>query len=276
VNSIVNIQKLAVEEEKRIQAEYAHRMREIEDLMQSTTRVLSSLSNCTGFVLSPAVDVEKLRRIELIPVSENQVLAVLVSDTGLVRNRMIAVQHTPNEQTLRAVSGYLNERLAGLSFNDAEGRLLTELDRYHAEQSAREEFLNALSRNLFGAAPQADLYVEGASNILKFPEFQDYETMRHFAQLVDEKKTLGQVLNREINKQGLNVRIGIETSPELKNFSVVSSSYEMNGRLVGVLGILGPKRMEYERMMSIVNTVAQLVNRALEGQSPLLKDERHE
>jgi heat-inducible transcriptional repressor len=226
-------------------------------------------------VLSPSSEIEKLRRVELIPVSENQVLAVLVSDTGVVRNRMIPATHTPTDEALRSISGFLNERLAGLSFNDAESRLLSELDRYNVEQASREEFMRELSKNLFGVAPQADLYVEGASNILKFPEFQDYEAMRHFARLVDEKETLGQVLNTELNKKGLQVRIGLEKA-ELKNFSVVSSSYEMNGRLVGVLGILGPKRMEYERMMSIVNTVAQLVNRALEGQAPLLKDERHE
>ncbi len=275
VNSIVNIQQLAVEEERRIRDEYSHRMREINDLMQSTTRVLSSLSNCTGFVLSPAVDVEKLRRIELVPVSETQVLAVLVSDTGLVRNQMIQVAHTPNDETLRATSHFLNERLSGLKFDEAESRLLIELDRFNVEQSNREAFLRELSKGLFGPAPIADLYVEGASNILKFPEFQDYEAMSHFARLVDEKQTLGKVLNKEIKKQGLQVRIGLETSPELKNFSVVSSSYEMNGRLVGVLGILGPKRMEYERMMAIVNTVAQLVNRAL-GQKPMLEDDTHD
>lgn len=275
VNAIVNIQQLAVEEEKQIRDEYSHRMREINDLMQSTTRVLSSLSSCTGFVLSPAVDVEKLRRIELIPVSETQVLAVLVSDTGLVRNQMIQVAHTPNDETLRTTSQFLNERLSGLNFTEAESRLLIEMDRFNVEQNNREAFLRELSKGLFGPAPIADLYVEGASNILKFPEFQDYEAMSHFARLVDEKHTLGKVLNKEIKKQGLQVRIGLETSPELKNFSVVSSSYEMNGRLVGVLGILGPKRMEYERMMAIVNTVAQLVNRAL-GQNPMIKDDSHD
>lgn len=265
VDSIVNIQKLAADEEKRIREEYSHRMSEIEGLMQSTTRLLSNLSNCTGFALSPTVNVEKLRRIELIPVSDTQVLAVLVSETGLVRNRMIPVLHAPSEEALRNTSRFLNERLSGFSFNDAEGKLLAELDRYHAEQSVRDEFLRELSKNLFEGATQGDLYVEGASNILKFPEFQDYEAMRHFARLVDEKETLGNVLNKELNKKGLQVRIGLETSPELKNFSVVSSSYQINGRLVGVLGILGPKRMEYERMMAIVNTVAQLVNRALDG-----------
>jgi heat-inducible transcriptional repressor len=129
------------------------------------------------------------------------------------------------------------------------------------------EFLGEFSKYLFEGLAKTDLYVEGASNILKFPEFHDYETMRHFAELVDEKQALGEVLTRELKSQGLQVKIGIESSPELKNFSVVSSSYEINGRRVGVLGILGPKRMEYERMMSIVNTVAQLVNRML-GDKP--------
>ena len=96
--------------------------------------------------------------------------------------------------------------------------------------------------------------------------------MRTFAQLVDEKEALGEVLARGLTQEGLQVRIGAEL-PELKDFSVVSAGYRVNGRPVGVVGILGPKRMEYERMMSIVNTVAKLMNGYLEG-APRLENEK--
>jgi heat-inducible transcriptional repressor len=110
--------------------------------------------------------------------------------------------------------------------------------------------------------------------MLKFPEFRDYESMRNFAQLVDEKEALEQVLMRNLDHQGLQVWIGSEHAPELKDFSVVTSTYQVKGRQVGVLGILGPKRMEYERMMAIVDTVAKLMNRVLEGNRDFLEDRR--
>lgn len=273
VDSIANIQKLAVEEEQRIRTEYMRRRRELEDLMLSTTRVLSALSHCTGFVLPHKQTAEKLRRLELIPFNTEQVLAVLVSESGFVRNHMVAVEHAPDPDTLRKASNFLNERLAGLEFPEAQTRLSSELARFEHEMEEQHALLTTLGRELFGAETNRDLYVEGASNILNFPEFQDYEGMRNFAQLVDEKHTLGQVLSRELSEEGLQVHIGSEL-PELKDFSVVSTGYKLNGRPVGILGILGPKRMEYERMMSIVNTVARLMNGYLEGRTSLIQEER--
>lgn len=276
VDSIVNIQRLAAEEEKRITEEYARRRREIEDLMLSTTRVLSVLSHCTGFVLPPKVNVERLRRIELIPVNGTQLLSVLVSETGMVSNQMIDMDRVPDEEVLRRASRFLNERLSGFALTDAQGRLLKELDQFQNEQRAETDLLRQLGRNLFGVELRKDLYVEGTSNIFKFPEFQDYDSMRSFAQLVDAKEALGEVLAKGLSREGLQVRIGAEFVPELKNFSVVSTGYSIRGRPVGVLGILGPKRMEYERMMAIVNTVARLVNGYLEGQNQLGHEERYD
>ena len=96
-----------------------------------------------------------------------------------------------------------------------------------------------LGRQLFGTEFGRDLYVEGASNILNFPEFHDYETMRNFAQLVDEKEALGEVLSRGLDQEGLQVRIGSEL-PELKEFSVISAGYRVGGRPVG--GTSGTRR----------------------------------
>ncbi len=265
VDNIINIQRLAVEEEQRIKSEYSRRMKEIDDLMMSTTRILSALSHCTGFVLPPKMVEEKIRRIELVPVDSHHVLAVLVSETGQVRNQMIVVDRTPPDEELRQASRFLCDRLVGLSFEGAETRLIQELGLFQNRQENQQDLMKQLSQHLFEGANKTDVYVEGASNILNFPEFQDYESMRTFAQLVDEKEVLGQMLLKEMNKNGLQVKIGDESSPALKNFSVVSTSYTVRGRPVGVLGILGPKRMQYERMMSIVETVAALVNRVLEG-----------
>ncbi|MCG3203513.1 MAG: Heat-inducible transcription repressor HrcA [Elusimicrobia bacterium] len=274
VDSIAHVQKLAMEEEKRIRDEYARRRREIEDLMLSTTRLLSMLSNCTGFVLPGKIETERLRRLELIPVSETQILGVLVSDTGFVRNQMIDVSHTPDEETLRSASRYLNQKLAGLSFTEAQQRVLSELDKFHRQESEQMELMQSLSKYLFGSEFRKDIYVEGANNIWKFPEMRDVDTLRNFAHFVDEKEALGAMLTRGLVEEGLQVRIGSEYFPEMKDFSVVSSGFQIRGRPMGVLGILGPKRMEYHRMMAIVNTVANIMNKLLEGEDKFIDDRR--
>jgi heat-inducible transcriptional repressor len=135
--------------------------------------------------------------------------------------------------------------------------------------------MQLVSHMLFETSAKPDVFFEGAGNILQFPEFQESEAMRSFAQLVDEKQILSQALLREIGDQGIHVGIGDENGPELRNFSVISTHYELHGRPMGVIGILGPKRMEYQRMMSIVSTVAGLVSLALEGNSGhLLADQQ--
>ncbi len=272
VDSIANVQKLAQEEERRIHDEYQRRRRELEDLMLSTTRLLSALSNCTGFVLPSKVDLERLRRVELIPVSNTQILGVMVSESGFVRNHMIDVDRVPDEETLRSAARFLNEKLAGSSFTEAQTRFLSELDHFQRQQSEQVELIKTLSKYLFGAEFRKDIYVEGASNIFKFPELHDVETMRNFAQFVDEKEVLGEMLTRGLRQEGLQVRIGSEYFPELKDFSVVTSGFHVKGRPVGVLGILGPKRMQYDRMMAIVNTMAGLMNKFLEGEGHRLED----
>jgi len=274
VDSIVQIQKLAVDDEQRIREEYSRRRREIDDLMMSTTRVLSALSHCAGFILPPTANIEKLRRVELVPVDEHHVLGVLVSQTGFVRNQMIEVDTLPDDETLRSASRFLNERLEGLSFTDAQSRIITELSQFQRNRHDETELLSAISKHLFGSELKKDIYVEGASNMLKFPEFRDYESMRNFAQLVDEKDALEQMLTKGLTHKGLQVWIGAEHAPELKDFSVVTSTYQVKGRQIGVLGILGPKRMQYERMMSIVDTVAKLMNRVLEGNREFLEEPR--
>jgi heat-inducible transcriptional repressor len=271
VDSIANIQKLAQEEERRIREEYLRRRNELEDLMLSTTRVLSALSHCTGFILPAKVSQDRLRRIELIPVNSSQILSVMVSESGTVRNQMIEVERVPSDEALRSASRFLNERLAGLSFVDAQNRLLSELDRFHRSQREEMELMQSLSRYLFGAELKKAIYVEGSSNIWKFPELHDYETMRNFAQFVDEKEALEEVLHRGLTQDGLQVRIGSEYFPELKDFSVVSSGFRVNGRPMGVLGILGPKRMPYDRMMALVDAVAKMMNKHADGAGELLE-----
>jgi len=271
VNSITKVRHLAEEEEKRIQAEYSHRMQAIDDIMHTTTRALSALSQCTGFALTPSVSEDTLSRVDLIPLGNNQVLAVLVSETGMVQNQRIQVHQVPPEESLRRVARTLTERMKGWQFSRVQSELTTELARFQAEQLLIRDFIHDLESQLFPLKSGKEFFMEGTSKLLEFPEFQDYEAMRHFAHLVDERKMLGEILSRELSEKGLQIKIGIGQNPEFQDFSVVSTHYQIQGRPAGILGILGPKRMEYERMIAIVNTVAHMVNDYL-NQSHLLTE----
>ena len=121
-----------------------------------------------------------------------------------------------------------------------------------------------MSREMFNF--EEELYMDGTNNVLTLPEFRDYEPMRNILKLSEDRGILTHLLEKDINREGIRVLIGSESScEELKNLSVVSSVYKNGTNPVGVLGIIGPKRMEYPKMMAIVNAVSKILNKLLTG-----------
>lgn len=271
VDNLVELQKLAIKEEDRIRQEYESRIREIEELMLSTSKTLSVLSNYTGFVTSPGIDQSRLQHMELIPLDERRLLAVMVSDTGVVKHRQVAFDGPYPRELLEPLERTLNERLRGQPFLRVRETLLDHIEAIHKRQMDMLEFARRVTDVAFALGDVGEIYLEGTGNILSLPEFSGQEDLRQLVHLLDEKRALGDLLREDLAVGGaptrfpvVKVKIGAENrSPDLKNVSLISSCYTIGHRQVGVLGIIGPKRMEYSRMMNLVNQMAQAVTGAL-------------
>ena len=265
VDSLLEVQTLASAEEEKIRKEYTARTKELEGLMISTSHMLSSLSNYAGVVLSPRLDKALLRRLQLIPLGAGQVLVVVVSQTGMIRHRVIVLPRQIAPDRLHAISEMLNERLAGLPLSEVRTQILHHIES--AEQEQEEAF--ALAKDLVREAfdlksEESQLYVDGRENIFSFPDIDDFGQLTQLLKLIEQKNLLASVLEKAMRKDGLSVKIGAENKqPELRGVSLVSSTYKMADNTVGVLGILGPRRMEYGRMMALVEGVARVVNQLL-------------
>jgi heat-inducible transcriptional repressor len=268
VDAIMEVQRLAQMEEDRLTKEYKARLSEIEDVMLSTSKTLSVLSKFTGFVWSPGLERARLRHVELIPLDPRRVLAVLVSDTGMVKHRAVSFDRAVPLEFLEDLRHLLNEELRGKPFAEARESLLDHMDRITQRQMDLSELARRLAKEAFSVGEEGNMYLDGAGTLLSLPDFQNQEDMRSIAHLLDEKGHLGELIAKEAGatgKKGVVVRIGAENrNPEMKNLSVVSSSYAVNGRQVGILGILGPKRMEYSKMVGLVDAVSRVVSQALE------------
>jgi heat-inducible transcriptional repressor len=265
VDSLLEIQTLAAEEEDKLRREYAARTEELEDLMMSTSHMLSTLSRYTGVVLSPRLDKSLLRYLQLIPISGTQILVVVVSQTGLIRHRVVTTPRAIAPDRLAFISRVLNERLVGLPLSEVRTQILDHIEA--AEQQHTEAFAWAkqFAREAFDLrAPEAELYIDGQENIVSFPDFGDFDQLSGLLKVVEQKNLLASVLTKVMKKEGLSVKIGSETGRrELRDVSLVSSTYKLDDKPVGVLGILGPRRMEYGRMIAVVEAVTRLVNQAL-------------
>jgi heat-inducible transcriptional repressor len=265
VDSLLEVQTLASGEEEKIRREYSVRNKELDDLMISTSHMLSSLSHYTGLVLSPRLDKSLLRRLQLIALGGNQILVVVVSQSGMIRHRVVTVRHALSPERLSAVSNILNERLAGQPLSEVRTQLLHHFEA--AEHEQREAFATArdVMREAFDLrSTEGDVYVDGRENIFSFPGLDDFSQLTGLLKVIEQKNFLASVLEKAMKKDGLSVKIGAEnTRPELRGVSLVSSTYKMGDDTVGVLGIMGPRRMEYGRMIALVEGVTKIVNQVL-------------
>jgi heat shock gene repressor HrcA len=260
VDSLLEMQRLVIEEEERVRQEYDGRIKELQDLLVQTSRVLSGLSQYSGFVLAPKSGSNHLQYLELIPYAEGKVLVIMVTQTGMVKHKILEARVSP--ERLSGLNSVLNRVLRGLTLTEAREKVVEAIEETERQEREILSFARELSHGIFTL--DEELYIEGTSNVLTLPEFQDMEPMRGILKLNSEKDRLIHMLDEGMNRDGVQVLIGAEASiEELKDLSVISTVYKSGDMPVGVLGIIGPKRMEYPKMMALVGAVSKMVNRML-------------
>ncbi|MDE2039477.1 MAG: heat-inducible transcription repressor HrcA [Elusimicrobia bacterium] len=273
VDYLVDVQRLAADEKERLEGQYKNRMEELDTLLLETSKLLSRLSHGAGLVLSPAVASAALKRLELIHLGGHNVLALLVTEAGFVRHWPIKLGFAPTARQINTLNRFLNENIRGCSA--AQARTLVVAKLQQMEREFRE--LNVLARELLSqvsefVGPNA-LYVEGADSLLsQAEEIGDLEAVQSLMRVLNEKRTIAGLLEQELGRreqraQGRlkpSVRIGRESGvPELAGLSLITTVYQRGDQVLGVLGILGSKRMEYSRMMSLVDFMSDILSRKL-------------
>lgn len=268
VDCLMEAQKLTQEEARRIEREYRAKRRGLEEIMRQTSKMLSLISHQAGFILSPTLDRSFLKHIELVLLGEKRILAVLVTRAGLIRHKTIQLNYDLKRSQLYRISKLLNEKLSGLPLS----QMREEMNRIIEQES--NEYLGLLqaAKGLIGQAftfEESEIYLEGSANILASvkEDLYDYVGVESIFQAIEEKRIILDIVRRLVHNEGIKVLIGRENLyPELKDFSVVSSTYKSGNRVVGALGIIGPKRMEYPKMVALVDFVAKVVNNVLNSE----------
>ena len=258
VNSLVELQRLAVEEEERIKKEYEKKTKEIDSLLSQTSKILSGLSNYTGFVMAPNSKTNLIRNIELVQLSSEQILVVLLTRSGIVKNKVINLN--TDSKNLYELKKFLNNKLRGLSLDEAGRRIVTEVQKYQNKQKDLFKLAEYISSAIDSI--KDDIYMDGTSNVLGLPDFNDFESARSLVKLNEDKERLIEIIGEDFKESnGVKVQIGGQGKiADLKDLSVITTSYSYGNKIIGVLGIIGPKRMEYEKMMALVKSVSKVVN----------------
>jgi heat-inducible transcriptional repressor len=241
----------------------------VDDLMVEGSRILHRLTRHAGVVASPRSEGDRLKRIEFLKLREGRVLAVLVSASGRVQNRLLDLPPpAPSESELVEAQNYLNSMLSDLTLEQARARLAAEREAQRTELSRLRE--RALS--LGAAAVQLEepaLHLEGQASFFEDPALaHDIAKMRALFRALDEKERLLRVLDRTLEAQELSIFIGKESGISEPELSIVAAPYRRAGEIVGALGVIGPTRMDYSRVIPLVQLTAKAIGLALDPTEP--------
>lgn len=240
----------------------------IEHLLRRAAQVLGLLTQELGIAITPRLDDATLERLDLVAIHEGKVLLVLTLRAAGVRTIYVDVPAAIPPSTLASVARILNERLGGLKLRDIRATLSERLrDSAPSGDPGAGELLNVFMQGadeLFSgpAAPDSDLHLGRASVLADQPEFSSGERLRGLIELTERRDLLKQVLGAR-GESGLHVTIGVEHGdPALSDFTVVTSEYRSAG-LKGVIGVIGPTRMPYDRVIAMVESTSNLISEFL-------------
>ncbi len=268
VDSLLQIKKLNSLEIEQLQRA-VDATQNTTELVQSVSTLLSGVTRLAGLVMLPRHNTQMLRHIEFLPLSRDRVLVILVLNEHEVHNRIIDVEREFSAADLQQASNLLNERFAGRDLLQIRNDLLNELQATRESMNVLMETALAMAGKGFENDEETEDYVlQGQTNLMNFAELADMEKLRQLFEAFSEKREILHLLDRCIDARGVQIFIGEESGYQaLDECSIVTAPYTVEGRVLGVLGVIGPTRMAYERVIPIVDVTARLLSSALNSRS---------
>lgn len=265
VNHVISVRHIGFEDRAQIELCYSAGPRELGEVMRETSRLLALLTGQAALVMAPRLESIKLERVSFVRLREREVLAIFVAAADGVHNRVVQTERDHGQEELDRMARYLNEALSGRTLEEAsewiEARLLEDRARY-------DRFMRAaltLGGALAGRVAAAEVYVEGSAKVADQPEFADHNRLRELLHALEDRSALLDLLERSLGHGGLTVSIGSENfDARLASLSVVAASYQSGAMPLGSVAIVGPVRMDYERVIPLVGYTARTLSRLLE------------
>jgi len=264
VDSLVRLNRIAREEREEIRRRCSLTGKDIGEVLKETSRTLSSISHYMGIVMAPRFTANIFRHMEFIKLSGKKILAILVSQCGTVQNKIIETDDDLKIDDLNRMSNYLNDFLQGLTIAQVKKRILDEMQEDKVRYDTLMTKALELSRQTLEDG-EIEVFIEGQANILDQPEFADVAKMKDIIRAFEEKGQLLALLERCVVAEGVQIFIGSESHlNRMKGMSLVTATYVTGKNTVGILGVIGPTRMGYSKIIPIVDYTAKQVSRLLE------------
>ncbi len=263
VDILMEPKRLSVEEEKQLERLAELKIEEPLELLDKAAHLLAEMTQEAGVVLVPQLAQGSFRQFKLIPVGDQELLGVLIASEGMVKHAMLELEETVGEDLLGQVERFLNQELVGMPLDKVSSYLEQILQDAHDDVSQfyRQAMQMLQSSSFFEEDPSVIL--DGTSRMFEAPEFQDMERTRRLMQGLENKEELVDILRRDVAADEVKLHIGLENrGTHLTDCTIAAASYRLRGGVTGALGVIGPTRMNYPRITTLVKRMAELVSRS--------------
>jgi len=264
VDSLVKVRPL--ESETRVQLQQGlGRATEPGELMSRASSMISQITHLAGVVMVPRFEEEnRFKQIEFVSLSKKRVLVILVTSSGQVLNRVIEVDRAYSPSELVESANYFNETYGGSSLQDVKNALLREIQADSEIMQKGLKLAAQVAEQMFSQDDKESVVVSGEANLMDVPEMGDIRKLRKVFDVFNTKRDLLDLLDRSMKAGGINIFIGSESGYEgLDDCSVVTAPYSVEDQIVGTIGVVGPTRMAYDRIIPVVDITARLISNLL-------------
>ena len=265
VDRLLQVGNLSPEETKKIQEHLRERTSQVQEVIRSAAQVLSDATHYTSVIVAPQAQALRIRRVQLVPITENTALLVIVTNAGIVKDAVVRVPGELSAEHLHAISNLLTDQLAERPIDQVRQRFRVLIHHLDEHRRLLANVMNAMETSIVETG-ENDVVVGGSANLLSYPEYSDIEKARNFLAVLDSKETLARLLGSRGGVE-FTIRIGSENeAPEFQDCSVVTATYHIGSGTSGTLGIIGPTRMDYQRVIAVMKTLKYAMNELLSGE----------
>lgn len=266
VDQLMRARELTPDEVQSLKLALEVRINELSQLIRQASAALSRFTKYTSLTITPQIRKSSLKAVQVVPIEPGKALAIVVTNSGLVRNNMVRISDTIQPDWLIKISNILNEKLSGKTVQEVDASICNQLE---IEQGIPAELLLPIIDGIINCIDQgedSEVYLEGTTNIFNHPEFMDIMKAKEFLSLLDEKRVIHRLVKIMDMKEtdGINIQIGAENGmDEVKDCSLITTTYSIGNTPIASVGIIGPTRMEYAKVISSMSFIRKMINREI-------------
>jgi len=264
VNNLLKVKSPLREEIQIIERLLKPRYSYVEEIMEDASRALATLSQFTSIVVEPKINTMLFKEVEFVKLSYHTVLALFVTSSGIVHTRLVNTEEDLDKDLLIEMKNYMNEKFGGVPFYALKEGIIEDLKQDREVYNRLLKKIQEALENIMEEGYQRDIYIEGTSTMIGAPEFSDIQKLKELFNTLEKKEKLLRLLDSFLEEEGISVVIGSEINiQEMHDMSIIASPYKISDTSYGIVGVMGPIRMDYSKIIPLVDYTANKVTTIL-------------